>query len=205
MSSSLFRPGDMGRGHLSGPRRRTNQKLYKLTKPLNSVSMSVAVVGASGLGKTRTLVEIFTMKRESYLLVRNLEDLKEYDHQQHIIFDDCDFQFKSPEFVIGLTDSEYPTTVRILRQAITIQPDTTRWFLSNTEKCLTPIRATQEQLRTITRRYQLLKPVSRLDLQTQLLIQFAMVLSNRHKQQPFSWLVPMEEVLQSHLIPSVQH
>lgn len=155
--------------------------------------MSVAVIGASGLGKTRTLVQIFEENKESYILVRSLEDLKEYDLQQHIIFDDCDFYFKSPEQVIGLTDSEYPYTVRILRQAITIQPETTRWFLSNTERCLTPIRATEEQLKAIRRRYHLIQPDTRLDLQTQLLTVFAMVASKRHQQLPFSWLLPQED------------
>ena len=167
--------------------------------------MSIAVIGASGLGKTRTLIQILTENKESYILVRSIEDLREYDNQQHIIFDDCDFYFKSPEFVIGLTDSEYPTTVRILRQAITIYPETTRWFLSNTERCLTPIRATEQQLIAIRRRYQLLKPECRLDLQIQLLTQFATVVSNRHKQLPFSWLVTEEERAQLSQSTSPMH
>ena len=119
--------------------------------------MSTAVVGASGLGKTRTLIQIFEENEVSYLFVRSLEDLREYEEQQHIIFDDCDFQFKSPEQVIGLVDCEYPTTVRILRQAITIQPETYKWFLTNTIRCLQPIRATAEQQVAINRRLTVLQ------------------------------------------------
>ena len=114
---------------------------------------AVAIVGPTGIGKTFNVYH-WLKKYRNPLLVRHLEDIRDYKEGYHtdIVFDDIGFSFCRAELLINLTDRDFPATVRILHKIVHIRPDTKRWFLTNDEASLKPLLATPRQQDAITRR-----------------------------------------------------
>lgn len=130
--------------------------------------MNHALVGPTGIGKTKTLMLLL----DKPLLVRNLEDLKKLRDNKgkilykNIIFDDISFRHVTKaETVIHMLDREYHCPIRVLRDVVEIPPSINRWFTHNNEDFLEPVVASQEQLLAINRRVQIHKVWDRREVQ----------------------------------------
>lgn len=129
---------------------------------------ALALIGCTGIGKTLGTVEVCKAKFHigGILLVRNINDLSEYDSLKHkvIIFDDFSFEWRTPEELLHLTDPYYHATVRILRQAVRIENTTLLIFTHNSGRSLEPCLATREQEAAIRRRIQVHQVADRLQV-----------------------------------------
>lgn len=119
----------------------------------------LALVGETGLGKTRYTYQYCceAVGKSEVLLVRSLEDLRDYTGQRIVIFDDISFEYKKPELLIHLCDRYFDAPVRILRNSCKIKKDSIKFFTHNNYLAFTPFLATGEQRSAIARRLDIIE------------------------------------------------
>lgn len=119
-----------------------------------------AIVGPTGIGKTMTLMTSLSRP----FLCRNLNDLKYFTTRDYdcIIFDDMTFEnISRAETVIHLLDPDYPSSIRILRMVVHLDPHVIKFFTHNDESFIRPIIASENQIAAINRRIKVTKVNSR--------------------------------------------
>lgn len=106
--------------------------------------------GPTGTGKTNFALAHF----ESPLLVRHLDDLKEFDETIHdgIVFDDISFTHVPFQQVLNLTDGDFDSSIHCRFVNAKIPAGTKRIFTHNTENGIYPLDCTPEQVAAIDRR-----------------------------------------------------
>ncbi len=129
------------------------------------MSKHIALCGPTAIGKTTTLYLELVKEwgKHGVLLVRSLEDLKEYSksNTEHIIFDDISFELSRPELLIHLSDPLFHSNVRILRDSVRIEATTIKWYTHNNSTAWSPILASPEQQAAIQRRIKVVQVSSR--------------------------------------------
>jgi len=106
--------------------------------------------GPTGTGKTNFALAHFEMP----LLVRHLDDLKEFDETIHdgIVFDDISFTHVPFQQVLNVTDSDFDASVHCRFVNAKIPAGTKRIFTHNTENGIYPGDCTPTQVEAIDRR-----------------------------------------------------
>lgn len=120
----------------------------------------LAIVGPTGIGKTRYLLEFLrSIENKRVLLCRSLEDLEVLKKTTYtdIVFDDISFERTRPELLIHLCDYYSHASVRILRNSIRVECSVGIWFTHNNREAFEPILATVEQLAAIKRRLRVIE------------------------------------------------
>lgn len=115
----------------------------------------LAIVGTTGIGKTRYLMERLTaIQGRKVLLIRHMEQLIDIKktYCTDIVFDDVSFYLAKPETLIFLCDRFYPAPVRILRNCVTIPTGVHIWFTHNCSEAYAPMLCLEDQQAAINRR-----------------------------------------------------
>lgn len=88
----------------------------------------VALVGPSGIGKTQFALSHF----ENPLVVSHIDDLKNLENHDGIVFDDMDFCHWPVTAQIHLTDFDLPRSINVKYGVVTIPAGTKKMFTCNT-------------------------------------------------------------------------
>merc|ERR1712110_812898 len=115
--------------------------------------VSIAITGNTGIGKTfNTVLWAHKQFHGSVFIVRNLEELKHYNQERCIVFDDISFDLSDPTLLIKLCDPDLHCSIRILKRIVTIQPNIVKLFTHNETSAFQPLLATHQQQKAIDRR-----------------------------------------------------
>jgi len=110
-----------------------HQEIYFERPDLEEISKTQVVVfmGESGIGKTTAMKQ--WLKQVPYLLVKEVDDLKNFDESEHkaIVFDDFNAQGLSRESKLALFEQEDETTIRCRYENAFIPEMTIKIILCN--------------------------------------------------------------------------
>lgn len=94
---------------------------------------SLWLYGGAGLGKTQFILSHLRTQGLTWLFCCDVNKLNEYEDQDVIFFDDCNFTKFTREQCIHLLDDECESDIRILYKAVTIPAGVKRVFTSNVD------------------------------------------------------------------------
>jgi len=128
------------------PKRKLEEFLHE---PLN-LDKTTLIYGPSGTGKTNFALAHF----DNALLVSTMDDLAEYDPQEHdgIVFDDVNFSDRSATELIHLVDQEMPRSIRVRYVCAHIPANTKKIVTHQHRTCLYPHYCPDDQKNAIDRR-----------------------------------------------------
>ncbi|DAZ93511.1 TPA: hypothetical protein N0F65_000360 (mitochondrion) [Lagenidium giganteum] len=98
---------------------------------------TLIINGLSGMGKTELIKSFLKSKNIKFLLIKNVQDLCEYNPQIHkaVIFDDIFFEKElSAEEHINIANTANSLNIKILSGSIRIMQNTLRIFTTNNVK-----------------------------------------------------------------------
>lgn len=114
------------------------------------LTKTTLIYGPSGTGKTMFALAHF----ENPLLVTHMDDLKDFDPQEHdgIVFDDMDFSDRSPTDMIHLLDTSIGRSIRCRFNNAYIPASTKKIITHQHPNCCYPDRLPMDQKAAIDRR-----------------------------------------------------
>jgi hypothetical protein len=121
--------------------------------PISDWTTSWLVWGKAGSGKTQWALAHF----KNPLLVSHMDDLKEFDEDEHdgIVFDDMSFKHLPGQAIIHLLDIDMDRSIHCRFVNATIPAKTKKIFCHNNADIFVPEKDTsEEQMNGISRRYQ---------------------------------------------------
>merc|ERR1711998_39976 len=137
--------------------------------------VSIAITGNTGIGKTfNTVLWAHKQFHGSVFIVRNLEELKHYNQERCIVFDDISFDLSDPTLLIKLCDTDLHCSIRILK------PDVVKIFTHNENSAFTPLLATSEQQKAINRRLTICRIEQRNEVSQALSDQYHKLITKEH-------------------------
>jgi hypothetical protein len=138
-------------------KKKVTQSSFQMTSfnkaPITDWTTSWLVWGRAGSGKTQWALAHF----KNPLLVSTIDDLHEYDEEEHdgIVFDDMSFKHMPGQAIIHLLDIDLERSIHCRYINATIPANTKKIFCHNNADIFVPEKeTTEEQMNGISRRYQ---------------------------------------------------
>lgn len=137
--------------------KKTTQAKFQMTSfnkdPITDWNTSWLVWGRAGSGKTQWALSHF----KNPLLVSHMDDLQEFDGEEHdgIVFDDMSFKHMPGQAIIHLLDVDLERSIHCRFTNASIPANTKKIFCHNNFDIFIPEKeTTEEQMNGISRRYQ---------------------------------------------------
>lgn len=138
-------------------KKKTSHSSFAMTSfnkaPITDWSTSWLVWGKAGSGKTQWALAHF----KNPLLVSHMDDLQEFDEEEHdgVVFDDMSFKHMPGQAIIHLLDIDFERSIHCRYVNASLPANVKKIFCHNNADIFIPDKETsEEQMNGISRRYQ---------------------------------------------------